>query len=74
VIERNEIAGRVTSIAFSPSFKRFIGLAYVNPELAEKGNRFSIRLSDGSLVTATVSPTPFYDPGNIRQGEQGRKN
>lgn len=71
VIERNEIAGRVTSIAFSPSFKRFIGLAYVNPELAEKGNRFSIRLSDGSLVTATVSPTPFYDPGNIHQGGAG---
>lgn len=69
VIERGEIAGRVTSIAFSPTLRRYIGLAYLRPELAEKGNRFAIRLSDGSLVTATVSPTPFYDPDNTRQHE-----
>lgn len=68
VIERGEIVGRVTSIAFSPTLKRYIGLAYLNPE-AQKGN-FSIRLSDGSLVTATVSPTPFYDPENTRQREE----
>ena len=69
VIERGEIAGRVTSIAFSPTLKRYIGLAYLKPELAQ-GNCFSIRLSDGSLVTATVSPTPFYDPDNTRQREE----
>ena len=68
-IDRGEIAGRVTSIAFSPTLKRYIGLAYLRPELAEAGNRFAIRLSDGSLVTATVSPTPFYDPDNTRQRE-----
>lgn len=67
VIDQNEIAGRVTSIVFSPTLKRFIGLAYLKVELAETGNRFSIRLSDGTLVTATVTPTPFYDPDNIRQ-------
>lgn len=69
VIEQNEIAGRVTSIAFSQTLKRFIGLAYLKTELAEIGNRFSIRLSDGTLVMATVSPTPFYDPDNARQKE-----
>ena len=69
VIAQGEITGRVTSIAFSPTLKRYIGLAYLRPELAEKGNRFAIRLSDGSLVTATVSPTPFYDPDNTRQRE-----
>ncbi len=69
VIENNDIAGRVTSIAFSPALKRFIGLAYVKPEMAEKGNYFSIRLSDGSLVKAIVTPTPFYDPDNLRQAE-----
>ncbi len=67
VIENNEIAGRVTSIAFSPALKQFIGLAYVKPEMAEKGNYFSIRLSDGALVKAIVTPTPFYDPDNLRQ-------
>ena len=69
VIDRGEIAGRVTSIAYSPSLKRFIGLAYVQPELATVGDRFSIRRSDGSFVTATITPTPFYDPENLRQKE-----
>ena len=68
VIDSDEIAGRVTSIAFSPSLRRFIGLAYIKPELAKTGH-FAIRLSDGSLVAATVSSTPFYDPDNIRQKE-----
>jgi len=69
IIEGNEIAGRITSIAFSPTLKRYIGLAYVKPELADIGNNLSIRLSDRSLIAATLSPTPFYDPGNQRQKE-----
>lgn len=69
VIDQDDIAGRVTSIAFSPTLKRFIGLAYLKAELAEIGNRFSIRLSDGSLVIATVTRTGFYDPDNMRQKE-----
>jgi sarcosine oxidase subunit alpha len=69
IIDGNEIAGRITSIAFSPNLKRYIGLAYVKPEMAGIGNRISIRLSDRSLVTATASPTPFYDPENKRQKE-----
>lgn len=73
VIENNDIAGRVTSIAFSPALKRFIGLAYVKPEMAEKSNYFSIRLSDGSLVKAIVTPTPFYDPDNLRQKAETAK-
>ncbi|OLP20380.1 aminomethyltransferase [Leptolyngbya sp. 'hensonii'] len=71
VIEGNDIAGRVTSIAFSSALQRYIGLAYLKPELAQVGTRFRIRISDGSLVPATVSPTPFYDPENQRQKEEG---
>lgn len=69
IIDGDEIAGRVTSIGFSPTLKRYIGLAYVKPELAEIGNTLSIRLSDRAIATATVSPTPFYDPENQRQQE-----
>jgi sarcosine oxidase subunit alpha len=69
IIDRNEIAGRVTSIAFSPTLEQYIGLAYVKPKMAGIGDRISIRRSNGSLVTATVSPTPFYDPENTRQKE-----
>ncbi|WP_239651749.1 glycine cleavage T C-terminal barrel domain-containing protein [Neosynechococcus sphagnicola] len=66
------IAGRVTSIAFSPTLQRYIGLAYVLPGMAVIGSNFSIRGSDGSLVTARVSPTPFYDPNNLRQKQGSR--
>jgi len=69
VIDRGDIAGRVTSIAFSPLLQKFIGLAYVQPEVANMGDRISIRRSDGSLITATISPTPFYDSENLRQKE-----
>ncbi|GAB4376895.1 MAG: 2Fe-2S iron-sulfur cluster-binding protein [Elainellaceae cyanobacterium] len=69
VINGNEIAGRVTSIAFSPTLNRYIGLAYVQSDQAAIGTVFSIRRSDGVLVQATVSQTPFYDPDNQRQQE-----
>ncbi|MBW4539430.1 MAG: (2Fe-2S)-binding protein [Myxacorys chilensis ATA2-1-KO14] len=67
IIDNNEIAGRVTSIAFSPTLQCYIGLAYIKPGLSEVGNSFSIRTTDGTSVMATVSKTPFYDPDNARQ-------
>ncbi|MDP1644365.1 MAG: FAD-dependent oxidoreductase [Thiobacillus sp.] len=69
VIENGEIAGRVTSIAWSPALARHIGLAYVRSDMATEGQVFSIRLSDGSMVMANVVKTPFYDPDNLRQKE-----
>ncbi len=73
VIEQGEIAGRVTSIAFSPTLNRYIGLVYLLPEMAQLGQRFTIRHTDGSLVMATVCPTPFYDPQNLRQQSAQRQ-
>ena len=70
VIEGGEIAGRVTSIAFSPNVGRYIGLAFVRPDMAETGRRFQIRLTDGSQVTAEVCETPFFDPKDERQQEK----
>jgi sarcosine oxidase subunit alpha len=69
VIDNGDIAGRVTSIAWSPSLQRHIGLAYVRPGMDAVGSSFTIRLSDKSLVTAGVVKTPFYDPENLRQKE-----
>lgn len=69
VIEDGDIAGRVTSIAWSPNVGRHIGLAFVQPAMAEPGRRFSVRLTDGSLVTAEVCATPFFDPADERQKE-----
>jgi sarcosine oxidase subunit alpha len=69
ILEQGEIAGRVTSVAFSPTLQRYIGLAYVPPNLAEVGTRFVIRCSDRATIGAIVHPIPFYDPDNARQKE-----
>ncbi len=69
VIDGGDIAGRVTSVAWSPTLRKTIGLAFVRPTLAAAGTRIAFRLSDGSMVPAIVTPTPFYDPENLRQKE-----
>lgn len=67
VVRGDEITGRVTSAAASPTLNKIIGLAYVAPDQAESGQMFSIKLSSGELLTARVVPTPFYDPDSQRQ-------
>jgi hypothetical protein len=52
-----------------PQPRRHIGLAFLRPDLAETGTTVSIRLTDGTLVQAQVSTTPFYDPDNLKQKE-----
>jgi sarcosine oxidase subunit alpha len=69
VIDQGDIAGRVTSIAFSPTMGQHIGLAFVRPTMAAIGSVFAIRLSDGSQAEATVARAPFYDPENLKQKE-----
>ncbi len=69
VIRDGRIAGRVTSIAFSPSLERHVGLAFVMPELATEGGHFFIRADGGRMVRAAVAKIPFYDPAGQRQKE-----
>lgn len=59
VIENGEIAGRVTSIALSPTLNQVIGLAYVNTHLAKPGTTIEIRKDDGQTVSANVVEAPF---------------
>jgi len=65
-IEKGEIAGRVTSVAWSPTLSKRIGLAMLRPDLA-KGATFGIRAANGTIVAATIVSTPFYDAMNHRQ-------
>ncbi len=67
VIDGDEIAGRVTSVSFSPTLGKHIGLAMLRPALAKGGSTFSIRVTDGRMVEARIVPTPFYDAENARQ-------
>jgi len=61
VIRDGNIDGRITSIAYSPTLDKVIGLAYVAPEVATPGSQFSIRRQDGVEVSARVTATPFVE-------------
>ena len=67
VIRDGQIAGRVTSIAFSPALGRHVGLAFVAPDMAAEDSRFFIRADAGRMVQARVVATPFYDPSGALQ-------
>ena len=67
VIDSGEVAGRVTSVTFSPTLGRVIGLAYVTPEQSQPGSFIEIRVDRAEMIRATVVRTPFYDPENLRQ-------
>ena len=67
IVHAGEIAGHVTSVGWSAVLGAHIGLAQVRDDLCWEGARLDIRLSDKSMVCATVCKTPFYDPQNVRQ-------
>ena len=67
VIEAGEIAGRVTSIAHSPTQKRAIGLGLVEPRLSAPGQRFRIRIDGAREIVALVTALPFFDKDGSRQ-------
>jgi sarcosine oxidase, subunit alpha len=67
VIDQGVIAGRVTSIVFSRTLDKAIGLAMVAPALAAAGGEIEIRGDAGEMLKARITTTPFYDPKNLRQ-------
>ncbi len=69
VIQNGEIAGRVTSVVWSPNLERHIGLAMIQPAMAKPGTTLAIRLTNGAMVAASVVAHPFYDPQGMRQKE-----
>ena len=69
IIADEEIVGRITSVAKESTLGHPIAMAFVRPDLAEVGTQVSVRLTDGSMVEATVASLPFYDPDNGRQKE-----
>jgi sarcosine oxidase, subunit alpha len=61
VIHEGNIAGRITSLAASPTLGRLIGFALVSPPLAQPGATLTIRASDGRLVSAQIVSLPFVE-------------
>ena len=67
VIKDGDIAGRVTSIAYSPALGRYIGLAMLDLPLANEAKTLHVRVDSGSLVAMSPCKTPFYDADGKRQ-------
>jgi sarcosine oxidase subunit alpha len=66
VLDDGQIAGRVTSVGYSPTLARCIGLALVSPKVAA-GKRLRIRIERGEEIDAELTRPPFYDPAGERQ-------
>jgi sarcosine oxidase subunit alpha len=67
IIDKGEIAGRVTSVTHSRALNKSIGLAMLSPDLAQVGRDIQIRVENGELQAARVAAAAFYDPKNLRQ-------
>jgi sarcosine oxidase subunit alpha len=67
IIRNGAIVGRITSVVKSPTLGKVVGLAYLPLDMTDTGHRFEIRVDGGTMVSAEVVPTPFYDPDNARQ-------
>jgi sarcosine oxidase subunit alpha len=65
VIENGAPTGRVTSVRYSPTLGKVIGLAWVPAAHARPGDRFLIR-HQGRDVIAAVAALPFYDRTGAR--------
>ncbi len=64
-----EWVGQATSGSWSPILKKNLALALVPAELSEPGTKLKIEATAEyrrHSITATVSPTPFYDPPRKR--------
>jgi sarcosine oxidase subunit alpha len=66
VIDRGNLAGRITSVAYSPALQRVIGLAMVTPSLATTSH-ITLRIDHGKELRAEIVPLPFYDGEGARQ-------
>jgi len=70
VIDNDRIVGRVTSIGYSPTLDRSVGLAVLEGT-GEMPAKLAIRVAGRRLVEARVVPAPFYDRDNLRQQVSG---
>ncbi len=65
VLVDGKLAGRVTSVRYSPLNRKAVGLAWVLAELAHEGAEVDVRVA-GRLVRAHITQQAFYDPEGER--------
>ena len=65
ILVNGELAGRVTSVRYSPGTRKAVGLAWIPAELARDGAELGVRVA-GRLARARVTRQAFYDPEGVR--------
>ncbi len=65
IVVNGQLAGRVTSVRFSPLNRKAIGLAWVPAEMACEGAEVDVR-AGGRLSRAKITEQAFYDPEGTR--------
>ena len=65
IMVNGQLAGRVTSVRFSPLKQKAIGLAWVPAEKAHEGAEVDVRVG-GRLARAKITEQTFYDPEGAR--------
>lgn len=67
VLKRDQAVGHVTSICFSPTLEKWIGLAFVPADVAEQDETVLIKARNGKHAHARIVSPHFFDPENERQ-------
>jgi sarcosine oxidase, subunit alpha len=65
ILVDGKLAGRVTSVRYSPVNQRAVGMAWVSAELAREEAEVEVRVS-GRLARAHITQRAFYDPEGAR--------
>lgn len=61
ILKGQAVIGQVTSGSFSPTFRKGIGLGYLEVEYSQPGTEIQVKIR-GKRCQAKVVPTPFYKP------------
>ena len=58
LIKKKQIIGNLRSAAFSPTFKKIVGIAMINKEYCKNNEIFNINLND-NLIDGEVCELPI---------------
>ncbi len=68
VLDRTgDAVGRVTSVAYSPTLRCVVGLAFAPADTPARDGVLRLRAAGGEVMEARTAPPPFYDPRGERQ-------
>jgi sarcosine oxidase, subunit alpha len=65
ILVHGKLAGRVTSVRYSPANHKAVGLAWVSAEAEKADAEIQVRVN-GQLEAARITSKAFYDPDGVR--------